>query len=134
MFFSTLHQHLHILPMFLRNLIEEFRFCELKDTSSLQTQFPIPFIGACRQSVYSASSSPPSFVSFSLSLRKFLLSFFCQQVTSGTKIGVKVMKTIDVIYRVNSIKKPSKKEPKFSSSCFGHSKNDTHKKEENQPP
>lgn len=73
---------------------------------------PLPRIHPCRlatshNKVFASSSFAVfclSFVSSSLSLRK--RSFFCQQVTSGDekKLGVKAMRTIDVIYRVNSIR------------------------------
>lgn len=66
-----------------------------------------------------ASSSSSSFVSFLIVFTRGFLS------TSNirTKIGVKAMPTIDVIYRVNSIKRPPKKASSSSqrvSASSGH--------------
>jgi hypothetical protein len=98
----------------MRNALERsFRGFWRTELPSRTQRFPISFIQPCLSlpKTHFASSLSPSFVSclpssfVSLSLRKFFLS------TSNirTKIGVKAMRTIDVIYRVNSIKRPSKR-------------------------
>lgn len=138
--FSPLHQHLvtSCLSMLLRSLRGRLSpsFSVLR-CKSIATSFPChasirvflrPATTKCLHHLH-----PPSFVS-PLYLRHCLWArdFFCQQVTSGDekKLGVKAMRTIDVIYRVNSIRAFGVSEKKkFSSSHRMHRFAGTQRKE-----
>lgn len=120
MLFFASHQHLHILLQFLRTRIEVFSFGKPREVSTiLPRNAHSSFLSHSfkhvlhkpKTKLYStSSSSSSSFVSFVI---VFAQVYFLSTSNIRTKIGVKAMGTIDVIYRVNSITKSPKK---FSSS------------------
>lgn len=116
---TSFYQHLHILFQFSQesNWVVFFGFaielpCSLDNTVSYLIHSTMSSTTAddsqTPNCVFASSSSPSFVVSFLIVFTQVLMPFFLSTSNIRTKIGVKAMRTIDVIYRVNSIKRPPK--------------------------